>query len=125
MKIPRFARLLPVTVLLGAALLVTKGSGLVHEAYAQASEKVAALTNDPVPANADYAGGADDQIASANQVDVINALARRRKELDAREAVLNPQANMITAAEQRVDSKIAQLKALQAKIGTLLVQRDD
>src|ERR1700759_2560063 len=125
MKIPRFARLLPVTVLLGAALLVTKGSGLVHEAYAQASEKVASLTNDPVPANADYAGGADDQIASAAQVDVINALARRRKELDARKGVQNTQANMITATEQRVDAKITQLKALQAQIASLLVQRAD
>jgi flagellar motility protein MotE (MotC chaperone) len=124
MKLPRFVRLLPVTVLLGVALLVTKGSGLVHEAYAQASEKVAALTNDPVPANADYAGGEDDQIASASQVDVVNALARRRKELDAREAVLNTQANMIAAAEQRVDAKISQLKQLQAQINALLVQRD-
>lgn len=130
MKLPRFVRLLPVTVLLGTALLVTKGSGLVHEAYAQASEKVASLTNagfanDPVPANADFAGGEDDQIASANQVDVINALARRRKELDAREAALNTQANMIAAAEQRVDAKISQLKTLQSQIASLLTQRDD
>jgi flagellar motility protein MotE (MotC chaperone) len=125
MKLPRFVRLLPVTVLLGIALLVTKGSGLVHEAYAQASEQVAALTNDPVPANADYAGGEDDQIASASQVNVINALAKRRKELDAREITLNTQANMIAAAEARVDAKIDQLKTLQTQIAALLVQRDD
>jgi flagellar motility protein MotE (MotC chaperone) len=130
MKLPRFVRLLPVTILLGTALLVTKGSGLVHEAYAQASEKIANLNSagfaaDPVPANADYAGGEDDQIASANQVDVINAMARRRKELDGREAVLNTQANMIAAAEQRVDAKISQLKTLQTQIAALLVQRDD
>ena len=91
----------------------------------QASEKVAAMTNDPVPANADYAGGEDDQIASASQVDVINAWPSRRKELDAREAALNTQANMIAAAEQRVDAKIAQLKTLQAQIAALLGQRDD
>ena len=129
MKLPRFVRLLPVTILLGTALLVTKGSGLVHEAYAQASEKVATLgsgfANDPVPSNADYAGGEDDQIASANEVDVINALARRRKELDARETTLNTQANMIAAAEQRVDAKISQLKTLQTQIAALLVQRDE
>jgi flagellar motility protein MotE (MotC chaperone) len=124
MNRPRLLRLLPAVVVLGAALLVTKGNVLIREAYAQASDKVAGLTNDPVPANADYAGGEDDQIASASQVDVINALARRRKELDARETVLNTQANMITAAEQRVDDKITQLKTLQAKIADLLVQRD-
>ncbi len=50
---------------------------------------------------------------------------RRRKELDAREAVLNTQANMIAAAEQRVDAKIAQLKTLQTQIATLLGQRDE
>jgi flagellar motility protein MotE (MotC chaperone) len=130
MKLPRFVRLLPVTVLLGTALLVTKGSGLVHEAYAQASEKIANLNSagfaaDPVPANADYAGGEDDQIASANEVDVISAMAKRRKELDGRETALNTQANMIAAAEQRVDAKITQLKTLQTQIATLLTQRDD
>ena len=128
MKLPRFIRLLPVTVLMGTALLVTKGSGLVHEAYAQAGEKIAdnaGFTADPVPANADYAGGEDDQIVSASQVNVINALAKRRKELDARESSLNTQANMIAAAEQRVDAKIAQLKTLQDKIAALLTQRDE
>ena len=126
MKLPRYVRLLPSVVVVGTALLVMKTSGLVHEAYAEAaSQKSAPLTNDPVPANADYAGGADDEMASASEVNVINALAKRRKELDARNATLNTQANMIAAAEQRVDAKITQLKQLQAQINALLVQRDD
>lgn len=125
MKLPSYVRLLPSVVVVGTALLVLKTSGLVHEAYAEAaSERTAPLTKDPVPANADYAG-ADDEIASASEVDVVNALAKRRKELDARQTTLNTQANMIAAAEQRVDAKIAQLKQLQAQINTLLVQRDD
>lgn len=126
MKLPRYVRLLPSVVVVGTALLVMKTSGLVHEAYAEAaSQKSAPLTNDPVPANADYAGGADDEMASASEVNVVNALAKRRKELDARNATLNTQANMIAAAEQRVDAKITQLKQLQAQINALLVQRDD
>lgn len=125
MKLPRYARLLPSVVVVGTALLVLKTSGLVHEAYAEAaSQKTAPLTNDPVAANADYAG-ADDEVASASEVNVVNALAQRRKELDARQTTLNTQANMIAAAEQRVDAKIAQLKQLQAQINALLVQRDD
>jgi flagellar motility protein MotE (MotC chaperone) len=125
MKLPRYVRLLPSVVVVGTALLVLKTSGLVHEAYAEApSQKSAPLTNDPVPANADYAG-ADDEVASASEVNVVNALAQRRKELDARNATLNIQANMIAAAEQRVDAKIGQLKQLQAQINALLVQRDD
>ncbi len=81
MKLPRYVRLLPSVVVVGTALLVLKTSGLVHEAYAEApAQKSAPLTNDPVPANADYAGGADDEIASASEVNVVNALAQRRKE---------------------------------------------
>lgn len=125
MKLPRYARLLPSVVVVGTALLVLKTSGLVHEAYAEApAQKTAPLTNDPVAANADYAG-ADDEVASASEVNVVNALAQRRKELDARQTTLNTQANMIAAAEQRVDAKIAQLKQLQTQINALLVQRDD
>lgn len=125
-RVPRYVRLLPSVVVVGTALLLMKTSGLVHEAYAEApAQKSAPLSHDPVPANADYAGGAEDEVASANEVDVVNALAKRRKELDARGATLNTQANMIAAAEQRVDAKINQLKQLQAQINALLVQRDD
>jgi flagellar motility protein MotE (MotC chaperone) len=125
LKRGRFARLLPSVVALGAVVLVLKTTDLVHEAYAQVSGQVAALTSDPVPANKDFAGGEDDQIASASEVDVVNSLSKRRRELDTRETQLNTQANMIAAAEMRVDGKIAQLKQLQAQINALLVQRDD
>jgi flagellar motility protein MotE (MotC chaperone) len=124
MKTPRFARLLPSVIALGAVVLVLKSTDLVHEAYAQAAGQVAALTDEPVPANKDFAGGDDDQVASASEVDVVNSLAKRRRELDAREGQLNTQTNIIAAAEARVDAKIAQLKQLQAQINALLVQRD-
>jgi flagellar motility protein MotE (MotC chaperone) len=125
MKLPRMMRLLPSVVAVGAVVLVLNATDLVHEAYAQAGEQVAALAADPKPINEDYAGGDDDQVASASEVDVLGSLAKRRKELDAREQQLNMQANMIAAAEQRVDTKIAQLRALQTQITGLLTQRDD
>ncbi len=125
MRFPRYARLLPSVVVVGAALLVLKTSGLVHEAYAEASEAAVSMTKDPVPANPDYAGGADDEIASASEVDVVNALGKRRKELDARAGTLTTQAAIIQAAEKRVDAKIVQLQQLQSKITALLQQRDD
>jgi flagellar motility protein MotE (MotC chaperone) len=121
----RLTRLLPGVVALGAVVLVLKTTDLVHEAYAQASHQVAALTSDPVPSNKDYAGGEDDQVASASEVNVVNSLGKRRRELDARDSQLAIQANMIAAAEARVDSKITQLKQLQAQITALLVQHDD
>ena len=123
-KRPRIARLLPGVIALGAAVLVLKSTDLVHEAYAQAAGQVAALTDDPVPANKDFAGGDDDQVASASEVDVVNSLAKRRRELDSREGQLTTQANLIAAAEARVDAKISQLKQLQAQMNALLVQRD-
>ena len=126
MKMPRLFRLLPGVVLLGTAVLALKTTDLVHGAYAQAGERVtAALTNDPVPANKDFAGGDDDQAASASEVDVVNSLAKRRRELDTRDAQLTIQANMIAATEARVDAKINQLKQLQAQINALVAQRDD
>ncbi len=121
----RLTRLLPGVVALGAVVLMLKTSGLVHDAYAQAHGQVAALTNDPVPANKDFAGGEDDQVASASEVNVVNSLAKRRRELDARDAQLSIQANMLAATEARVDAKITQLKQLQAQITGLLVQHDD
>lgn len=126
-KRSRLTRLLPSVVALGAVVLALKTTDLVRTAYAEAGHEktAAALTHDPVPSNKDYAGGEDDQVASANEVDVINSLGKRRRELDARDSQLAIQANMITAAEARVDGKIAQLKKLQAQITALLVQHDD
>jgi flagellar motility protein MotE (MotC chaperone) len=124
-KSPRFIRLLPSVMVLGIVVWGLKASDLVHEAYAQASSQAAAISGDPVPANKDYAGGEGDQVASASEVDVVNSLSKRRRELDKRETQLTTQANMITAAEQRVDAKITQLKQLQAQITQLLGQRDE
>jgi flagellar motility protein MotE (MotC chaperone) len=123
-KRSRFARLLPSVILLGLVVLVLRTTDLLQGAHAQVGGAVATLTNDPVPANKDFAGG-DEQIASASEVDVVNSLSKRRHELDARDAQLSARANMIAAVEMRVDSKIAQLKQLQAQITALLGQRDE
>jgi flagellar motility protein MotE (MotC chaperone) len=124
-KTPRFVRLLPGVVMLGMAVWGLKATDLVRTAYAEAKSEAPAVTHDPVPANKDYAGGEGDQVASASEVDVMNSLSKRRRELDKREGQLTTQANMIAAAEQRVDAKIAQLKQLQTQITQLLGQRDD
>ena len=123
-KRSRFTRLLPSVILLGLVVLVLRTTDLLQGAHAQVGGAVATLTNDPVPANKDFAGG-DDQIASASEVDVVNSLSKRRHELDARDAQLSARANMIAAVEMRVDGKIAQLKQLQAQITALLGQRDE
>ena len=75
------------------------------------------------PANKDFAGD-DAQVASASEVDILTSLSKRRSELDAREAQIQIQANILAATEARVDAKIAQLKGLQSQISALLGQRD-
>ncbi len=79
---------------------------------------MAATPSTPDPA-ADDSG-----TASTGEVDVLTSLSKRRAELDAREQDLTMQANLIAAAEKRVDDKIAQLKTLQSQMQTLMGQRD-
>jgi len=55
---------------------------------------------------------------------VLTGLSKRRGELDAREAQIQTQANILAATEARIDAKMTQLKALQTQISTLLGQRD-
>jgi flagellar motility protein MotE (MotC chaperone) len=123
-KRPPFARLLPTVMVVGFGLLLLNGSGLIHAAQAGIDQPA---TNDamapPPPPEKDFAGDVT-QTASASEVDVLTSLAKRRTELDAREAQIQNQANILAATESRVDAKIAQLKTLQTQITTLLAQRD-
>jgi flagellar motility protein MotE (MotC chaperone) len=57
-------------------------------------------------------------------MDVLTSLADRRDVLEQRQRDLGLRANIIAATEKRVDGKIGELKALQAKIEALLGQRD-
>jgi flagellar motility protein MotE (MotC chaperone) len=119
---PRFLRLLPGVMLATAVMLVLNGTGLVESGIALAQN--AAGQAAPAPANRDYADN-DEQIASAAQADVLTQLARRRTELDAREAQIKMQSDILAATEKRLDAKIGQLKALETKIAGLLVSLDD
>ena len=122
MQRPHFVRLLPGLMLATAVMLVVNGAGLVESALAQG--EAAANATVPAPANRDYAES-DEQIASAAQADVLTGLARRRAELDAREAQIKMQSDILAATEKRMDAKIAQLKTLQDKMAALLGNRDE
>jgi len=70
-----------------------------------------------------------DELAGAGvtqaEMDVLTSLSDRRDALEQRRHQLDLQANVMTAAEKRVDAKIAELKSIQAKIENLLGQRDE
>jgi flagellar motility protein MotE (MotC chaperone) len=122
----RRLRLLPLVIVLGTGLLVVKGSGLIMAARAQdaAAAAPAPAASAPQAAAPDPATADDTETATTGQVDVLSSLSKRSAELDARAQDLTMQENLIVAAEKRVDDKIAQLKALQTQMQTLLGQRD-
>jgi flagellar motility protein MotE (MotC chaperone) len=121
----RYLRLLPGVMLASAGLLVLNASGIVHDAMAQEGQAAPsdAMTAAPKPVNKDFAGD-DAEASSAAEVDVLTSLAKRRATLDAREAEVQNETNVLSATESRIDTKIAQLKTLQAQIAALMVQRD-
>ncbi|HWA47514.1 MAG TPA: hypothetical protein VG742_04530 [Dongiaceae bacterium] len=59
------------------------------------------------------------------EVDVLQQLAKRREELDLRARQLDEREALIQAAEQRMDQKMGELKALQAMVEDLLKKRSD
>jgi len=118
-------RLLPAVMVLGVTLLGLKTTGLVMEARAQdAAATMPAIPPTDAAPSAEAGDSADDPETSSGQVDVLTSLSKRRAELDARERDIEMRENLIKAAEDRVDSKIADLKQLQTQIQALLQQHD-
>ena len=61
---------------------------------------------------------------STSELDLLESLAQRRKQLNEREAALGLKENLLKAAERQIDERIQQLKALEAKIQTKLKKQD-
>jgi len=59
------------------------------------------------------------------EVDVLQQLAKRREELDQRATQLDEREALVAAAEQRMDQKLSELKALEGTLKDLLKQRSD
>ena len=123
-------RLLPAAMVVMAGLLAVKGADLVQTARAEApAAQPSAADNTKPDARAEIAqqdvDADDDATTSAAEVDVLTSLSKRRAALDKEAKALKMRANLLAAAEKRVDAKIAGLKALKNQIQTLLGQRDE
>jgi flagellar motility protein MotE (MotC chaperone) len=59
------------------------------------------------------------------EIDTLQQLAARREELEQRERQIERRQDLLSAAETRIDKKIAELKELQAVIDDLIVKHDD
>jgi flagellar motility protein MotE (MotC chaperone) len=59
------------------------------------------------------------------EIEVLQSLAERRRQLDARGREIEAQEALLKAAERRVQEKIAELKKLEATIGGLIREHDE
>jgi flagellar motility protein MotE (MotC chaperone) len=59
------------------------------------------------------------------EVEVLQQLAKRREELELKSRQLDEREAMVAAAEQRMEQKMAELKALQSTVEDILKKRSD
>lgn len=62
---------------------------------------------------------------TAAEVEVLQSLSRRREELDQREREIAAREGLLTAAEKRIEGRIGELKALEAKLTALADKREE
>lgn len=97
------------------------GVGVTTPALAQASPTPPApqpsTTGDASPPQLTVP---DNRDFTASEIEVLQALSRRREELDQRERNINESGAMLKAAEREVDRKIAELNALRDELKNLL-----
>ncbi len=134
-------RLLHLVLFVGALLLSVKVGDLWHGLSIDAGGQSAAQTAPAVLPPADAAvppsaAAAETSAAVATapndpfaytdeEMAVLQSLATRHGELDAREAQIAEREALLAAAENRMDEKTAELKALQESIQGLVGQHDE
>lgn len=64
------------------------------------------------------------QAQTKGEAEVLHNLGERRVALDARERDLALREQLMSATEKRVSEHLAELKSLEAKLGTMLAERD-
>lgn len=92
----------------------------------------AAATEEAAPTDAAAASGEaeasdapiDVTTLSTSEIEVLQRLVERRDQLEQRSEELDLRENLLTATEQRIDTKIAKLKEIEKTIQDLLKQYD-
>jgi flagellar motility protein MotE (MotC chaperone) len=134
-KPPARARLIPAAMITVAALLGLKTVAMAEdvaetaaaphgetahaEATAAETATTPAATQCAAPTLAEMAG------LSAAEVQVLQALGERRLALDARGEQLETEDALVLAAEQRLNERLAELRALETTVNDLLGHLDE
>jgi len=130
-------RLLPAAVTALALLLGLKAVGLGDEMTAFLGAGPARAEDPkpeaaPAPARAEHAPATEAEAApkaenskTASESDVLESLAQRREQLDARARELDMREKVLAAAEKRIEKRIAELKTIEGRVEALFGQRDE
>ncbi len=119
-------RLLPLTMTVMALLFTEKAVGLAREATARSPAQVVADVK-PVPAAAAQPAlprpsvpsvppAAAPSAASSAELQLLQDLRKRRQALDERERQLDQKADLVQAAELRLQARLDELTALQTRL---------
>ena len=131
-------RLFPAVMATGAALLGLKVFTMA-ESLAQTAEPAEHAPAAQSAPTAPHEANAPAQAASAqctptlaqmaglsqSEVEVLQALGARRQALDQRATQMETQDDLMTAAERRLDERLAQLHQLEGTVNTLLGHLDE
>jgi flagellar motility protein MotE (MotC chaperone) len=94
------------------------------ETAAETATEAAALPPEGENLLAPPGGPADPLSYTDEEIELLQSLAKRRDELDAREQGLGEREALIAATEKRIDDKLAELKQVQTQIEGLVKQHD-
>lgn len=128
-SLPR-PRLLPLVILLAAVVLSLRLADLWQGVEVLAQEEPAVAEGVPAAAlesepSGDGEAPLDPLRMSETELQLLQDLAARRKELEAREHTLDEREVLLAAAERRIDEKIDRLEGLQATLEGFLGDFDE
>ena len=125
LRLPR-PRLLPVTIAVGALVLVFRVADLWFDAgVALAPAAVAAsgtASPQPAPTAPAAASRRTTEPFTPEEVQVLSELSRRRELLEAREREMVVREGLLKATEERLGQRVGELERLKVEVGALVRQ---
>lgn len=128
-KIPRLLPLIAVAI---GGVVAVRAAGVAPELFsgAKAWAEEASPSAAAAPAAPAVCALTPEQLAqqagiSPAELRIIQSLSARRTELDARDADLASMLPLMTAAEQKLDAKVAALETVKAEVAAMLGQVDE
>jgi len=130
-RTPRL-RVLPALIVVAGVILALRVADIWQGVEVLAQEAAREETSQQEPAGdaaqleeAPPPLGLDPLRMTETEIQLLQELAARREQLEARERSLAEREALLTAAEGRIDEKVLRLESLQATIESLLVEFDE